>query len=553
MTDQNNAAQPVLTDEEIRSKAHAIWGMRDFGALEFARAIESALLSKLSAPVAEPEWIDDPHDIEQGMMRNPKYVAPIADERADNIHSLISRFRNATRDDAKNGGRDYFEAARALESELRQAVDALASAPAPKPWPVEEQPDGTVTPVDPADMGSAPVAVDRQRLRNLVDVVWNEATESTAVPDTPWADRMIDQVFPSVAASAPVAGEQPIKLSDDVLHFLKEGVENATQCEEADVDQEFADQLLLLMYTPLYTEPRPKQREVDWGPLVVAPVAGEAQPDDLDQRLLEATIRDLAAISKHLGLDPNEGGAVPIIEAIEELRRERDEWVDAQYAAAAVAPPQASAAPAAFSKDGVLFWYGDHAARRGFDGDLYLSPQASPGGLMVDIVPPATARDRWMYEQGRLAERDPRSHAAPQASEAVREVAGVTLDGCLETLFRIGEHLGIDYAESRKQPGAPSGVYIKAIEDRISQARDAALDEAATLMDQTSRSRGAELIRALKQPQADKDGGDVALPPLPSPPQHRGHAMFAGSQMLAYARTAVLADRQQHADGGADG
>jgi hypothetical protein len=33
--------------------------------------------------------------------------------------------------------------------------------------------------------------------------------------------------------------------------------------------------------------------------------------------------------------------------------------------------------------------------------------------LMVDIHPPATQRDRWMYEQGRLAERDPRSHAAP--------------------------------------------------------------------------------------------------------------------------------------------
>lgn len=32
--------------------------------------------------------------------------------------------------------------------------------------------------------------------------------------------------------------------------------------------------------------------------------------------------------------------------------------------------------------------------------------------LMVDTTPPATARDRWMYEQGRLAERDPRSHSA---------------------------------------------------------------------------------------------------------------------------------------------
>ncbi|MCH4581715.1 dATP/dGTP pyrophosphohydrolase domain-containing protein [Achromobacter xylosoxidans] len=58
-----------------------------------------------------------------------KLRAPVADERAQNIHSLISRFRNATRDDAKNGGRDYFDAAKALESELRRAVDVLASAP----------------------------------------------------------------------------------------------------------------------------------------------------------------------------------------------------------------------------------------------------------------------------------------------------------------------------------------------------------------------------------------------------------------------------------------
>lgn len=42
-----------------------------------------------------------------------------------------------------------------------------------------------------------------------------------------------------------------------------------------------------------------------------------------------------------------------------------------------------------------------------------------PPQVMVDMVPPATARDRWMYEQGRLAERDPRTHAAPQQAEAV--------------------------------------------------------------------------------------------------------------------------------------
>lgn len=30
--------------------------------------------------------------------------------------------------------------------------------------------------------------------------------------------------------------------------------------------------------------------------------------------------------------------------------------------------------PVAFAKNGVLFWNGDHALWRGFDGDLYLSP-----------------------------------------------------------------------------------------------------------------------------------------------------------------------------------
>lgn len=51
MTNQNNAAQPLLTDEEIQDIAD---GFDIYGAKpEFARAIESALLSKLaSAPVA---------------------------------------------------------------------------------------------------------------------------------------------------------------------------------------------------------------------------------------------------------------------------------------------------------------------------------------------------------------------------------------------------------------------------------------------------------------------------------------------------------------------
>lgn len=52
--------------------------------------------------------------------------------------------------------------------------------------------------------------------------------------------------------------------------------------------------------------------------------------------------------------------------------------------------------------------------------DAAIAHKASPVSLMVDMVPPATARDRWMYEQGRLAERDPRSHAAPAQEEELR-------------------------------------------------------------------------------------------------------------------------------------
>ncbi len=52
------------------------WGQEDMNlADEFSVAL-GALTTQQSLSVAEPEWIDDPHDIEQGMMRNPKYQAP---------------------------------------------------------------------------------------------------------------------------------------------------------------------------------------------------------------------------------------------------------------------------------------------------------------------------------------------------------------------------------------------------------------------------------------------------------------------------------------------
>jgi hypothetical protein len=45
-------------------------------------------------------------------------------------------------------------------------------------------------------------------------------------------------------------------------------------------------------------------------------------------------------------------------------------------------------------------------------------PDPTPERLIAATVPAATARDRWFYEQGRLAERDPRTmHAEPAQGE----------------------------------------------------------------------------------------------------------------------------------------
>ncbi len=53
------------------------------------------------------------------------------------------------------------------------------------------------------------------------------------------------------------------------------------------------------------------------------------------EHMFEAACIALAKVSRELGCDPNQGGAEPIIEAIRQLRNERDGWVDAGYAASA--------------------------------------------------------------------------------------------------------------------------------------------------------------------------------------------------------------------------
>ena len=58
-------------------------------------------------------------------------------------------------------------------------------------------------------------------------------------------------------------------------------------------------------------------------------------------RMFHAACHDLGLINEALGLDPEDGGAAPILDAIAELKRERDQWVDANCATAAPAPSPA--------------------------------------------------------------------------------------------------------------------------------------------------------------------------------------------------------------------
>ncbi|WP_186252233.1 hypothetical protein [Burkholderia gladioli] len=59
-------------------------------------------------------------------------------------------------------------------------------------------------------------------------------------------------------------------------------------------------------------------------------------------RMFHAACTDLGLINEALGLDPDDGGAEPILDAIQKLKNERDQWADAGYAAQAVAADGAS-------------------------------------------------------------------------------------------------------------------------------------------------------------------------------------------------------------------
>lgn len=427
MTQQDDTPQPVLTDEEIQDIAD---GFDIYGAKpEFARAIESALLSKLRAPVADPlaafeAWSKNTNqgydltrmnsgklatyesDLTEHAWRGYCHAAlassPVADERA--LPPLPAAWGSAI-NDAGDGHVDLYSA----EQMQEYTRAALASVPVADESPM-------------AKMAEALREKARQEQRAYQDRR-DQATEWGPMPVGTEAD---DPSALSALADGleSIVGNENAKLAAVIIRRMASAPEVGEAqpvAYRAWFDQDNGARWLFTLW------PEEERLDVQWEPLYAAPQARPSDDELWDQTLTE-----------------------------------RDEYHDiADKLANAIA---------------------DH--------------------LLVEIGEHSSGNCPWMRALEAI------ENAAPQASEAVRKVAGVTLDGCLETLFRVGEHLGINYAESRKQPGAPSGVYIKAIEDRVSQARDTALEEAAKLMDQTSRSTGATLIRAAlsAQPGPQEDG-----------------------------------------------
>ncbi|WP_070106461.1 hypothetical protein [Burkholderia plantarii] len=80
-----------------------------------------------------------------------------------------------------------------------------------------------------------------------------------------------------------------------------------------------------------------------------APVAEPAPAEGAElasmTRMFHAACADLGLINEALGLDPDDGGAEPILDAIHKLKDERDQWADAGYAAQAVTVDGAIATP----------------------------------------------------------------------------------------------------------------------------------------------------------------------------------------------------------------
>jgi hypothetical protein len=96
--------QPLLSDEQI-TEIHALTGLLGVSRYKrFARAIEKTAVE---------------------LDRHGRGESAMAGD-VEHIHDQLSRFRNAIRQDAKDGGVENFNRTRDIEQELRAAIDRIA-------------------------------------------------------------------------------------------------------------------------------------------------------------------------------------------------------------------------------------------------------------------------------------------------------------------------------------------------------------------------------------------------------------------------------------------
>ncbi|MNQ83388.1 hypothetical protein D3C85_984660 [compost metagenome] len=162
---------------------------------------------------------------------------------------------------------------------------------------------------------------------------------------------------------------------------------------------------------------------------------------------------------------------------------------------------------------------------------------------MADDQRPGSQAQSDLYAAATIWRKHIAHRAAPQAST----VAGEPLATMIEELSELASDMAYEANQEMDQEKATRAAIIERGERALRRIAGAA-PRASEAVDRSQNLQGTSVDRSAElQGNSDADipaSEDVALPPLPPLPEHRGHAMFAGSQMLTYARAAVLADRQ---------
>lgn len=299
MTNQNNAAQAaeqsVLTEADHRQ----LLVRANFPGLPNPRAYlikitEDLVLSKLRAPVAD-ERIS---------------LSGAANLAFNALHECKP---------VKGAEKQYSDAIQALQSALHDIAYTVNRTATPQQFADHLQREAR------AALASAPVAGEA--------VAWFTEDHLTDKSATTWnrtvAERWRAKGWPVQSLYAAPQASEAVRVRRDtllsVLGTLNSNPYNLTKTECVDVVRgmfEMADHALSAQpgasaQDQQDMETGRKWRENSsleaWFPLT-------AEELESTKRMFGAACVDLARVSKHLGLDPDEGGAAPIIKAIDELR-----------------------------------------------------------------------------------------------------------------------------------------------------------------------------------------------------------------------------------------